>query len=137
MTFAHESPIVHVMKSAVLAAIGALAAATPFHAVAQLSSESIVGTEKYCNYEATPVGGSTRSIKIGIGERCPAHFPTVSKNLPPPPTARLEASSVKEGQRVCIYGQRNRTWSFTITLAERCAPTAGMFSEQEIAPLAG
>jgi hypothetical protein len=119
------------MKQTVLATIGTFAALASTHAFAQLSAESVAGTERYCSYNVSPLGGDTRSIKIGIGERCPAHYPTSGMNLSPPPTARLESSSIKDGQRVCVYGQRNRTWSFEIGVAHHCAPTAGTFAEQK------
>jgi len=109
--------------------MSALAAATSTHAFAQLSAENVIGRERSCRY-ANPSGGDPRSIKVGIGESCPAYYPTASRNTLPPPTARLESSSEKDGQRVCIYEQRNRTWRFTIALTEQCAPTAGTFDEQ-------
>ena len=116
------------MKSTLLAAIGALAAIASTQAFAQLSAETVVGTEKYCSYDVDPLGHDTRPIKIGIGESCPAHYPTPGRNLSAPPTARLESSSIKDGQRSCVYSQRNRIWTFSIAIAEQCAPTAGMFT---------
>ena len=113
------------MKRALNLTVILLALAVSQEAAAQFVGESVSGSERLCVYRHGPTSDGQRVHRVRLGEACPAHFPSSRSNLPAPPTARLVASTIQDGARLCSYSQRNRRWNFRLRLDERCPVNAG------------
>jgi hypothetical protein len=93
-----------------------------------LIDETVWRMTRVCRYTGEGFGAPTRVHRVGLGQRCPATFPTIVPNLRAPPTARLEGSTVEEGRRHCTYSQGSRRWTIPIALDRSCPLNAGMAS---------
>jgi hypothetical protein len=91
----------------------------------RLTGESVEGMNRVCTYPGGATGGEQRAYRIGIGQRCPAIFPSSDPNFPMPPSARLQESSILDGERQCIYTQGFHRWAVEVPLTQSCPNYAG------------
>jgi hypothetical protein len=119
------------MKAVLLTVVGVFALATAAPASAQLESEQVDGNQRICTYRNA--GGGTRATvrRVGLGQPCPAFPNSPRPALEAPPTARLEATRLKDGQRVCEYAQLGRVWVVTLPVSKSCPLSAGMVQTDE------
>jgi hypothetical protein len=91
-----------------------------------LIREEVQGMTRVCTYRIGPVGSDAQSYRTGIGQRCPATYPTSDPNRPVQPTARLASSRIESGNRLCTYEQGTSQWTFAVELGQVCPINAGM-----------
>ena len=95
----------------------------------ELVSASVVGINRVCSYRPGAIGTRTRSYRIGLGQRCPAQFPTTDPHFPVPPTARLETVEAGSEKRNCIYAQGTGHWTVGLRFDQSCPLNAGLASK--------
>lgn len=118
------------MRKTRLFAIGLALSGVHAGASAQLLDQRAEGTKRVCIYRASPVGKQVLERRVGIGEACPAFYPTATESRAAPLTARLVSNSVINGDRVCAYQQRDRRWRIRVPVETQCKMTAGMLNEE-------
>jgi len=91
-----------------------------------LVSEQVQGMNRVCTYRVGPVGTELQTHRVGIGQPCPATYPTADPNRPVQPTARLASQRIGTGNRLCVYEQGTSVWTIAIELNQTCPLNAGM-----------
>jgi hypothetical protein len=91
-----------------------------------LIREEVEGMNRVCTYRIGPVGSEAQTYRTGMGQRCPATYPTADPNRPVQPTARLASSEIQRGSRLCTYEQGTSQWTFAVELDQVCPVNAGM-----------
>lgn len=110
-------------------------ASTGAPAAAQLLSERVDGRQRLCLY--APAAGNflsdvrgQREHRIGLGENCPATFPSRSSDLQMPPTARLLQTRNAGATQSCVYEQGASEWELPAPPSGICPLFAGIGQER-------
>src|SRR5690349_24206872 len=106
-------------------------------AAAQLLAERVDGLQRVCVYAPRTnlvTTSARREHRVGLGQNCPASYPTPDATAPPPPSALLRSESVADGSRACVYGQAGTTWTLTFELNQPCPLYAGLATQQRRSP---
>ena len=91
------------------------------------------GINRICTYRAGPVGSTVRTHRVGLSDQCPAQFPTSDPNVPIPPTAQLQETTIQRGVRDCVYAQGAGRWTINLALEVSCPLSAGMAMQAQSA----
>lgn len=120
------------MRTALLALIVAGTLPLPSPAFSQLISERAEGRQRVCLYSSESGSNDPalqRRFLVGLGQNCPGTLPWATRTDPRPPTASLQSENVSGGNRNCIYGQWDRTWTYTLPVGRYCPPTLGLIEQ--------
>lgn len=110
-------------------------AATATPAPGQLLGERVVGMQRICLYPSEAGNFLTgdsgqRQARVGIGENCPATFPSANSTLGVPPTARLRQTRIVGVTDRCVYEEGAREWTIPVPESGICSLFAGIGQEQ-------